>query len=92
MHEREWRIPASTGSFRIADLQAILVGSAEWRPGKVTSTWVDRSTGEPVDGPDGSPYAEPAEEEYPRLWRETPVWVWDRGAQKVVEYKPGELC
>ncbi|MGP4090037.1 hypothetical protein [Streptomyces sp. KR55] len=52
---------------------------------------MDGSTGDPLPGPNGNPYAQPLED-YPRLWRESPVWVWDSQARRVVTYEPGELC
>jgi hypothetical protein len=94
MHEREWRIPAPGGALRITGgLDAILVGNANWRPSKVVTEWVDPDTSEPLEfGPAGNPNAVPVAEGYPRLWRETPVWVWDRATQQVVKYEPGALC
>jgi hypothetical protein len=90
MHEREWRLPLEKGTIHIAGLAAILVGDAAWRPQKVATAWVDGSTGDPLPGPDGNPYAQPLED-YPRLWRETPVWVWDHQTRRVAAYEPGEL-
>jgi hypothetical protein len=56
-----------------------------------SGAWLDSSTGEHLPDPDPSPFAMELED-YPRLWRESPVWVWDRDKRVVVKYKPGELC
>jgi hypothetical protein len=93
MHEREWRIPVRHGWVDLDVLDAILVGDADWRPSKMVTEWMDIDTGLPVEmGPPMIPHAVAVREEYPRLWRETPVWVWDQASQQVVKYKPGELC
>ncbi|MEV6738632.1 hypothetical protein AB0N14_17555 [Streptomyces sp. NPDC051104] len=91
LHEREWRLPIRKGGVGIQSLAAILVGNAEWRPEKVPVGWVDRSTGEPLPGPEANPYAEPVLD-YPSLWRESPIWVWDKETRKLVKYDAGELC
>jgi len=89
LHEREWRVPRRDGTLKIEGVNAILIGDPDWRPTKVeTGEWVDESTGEPVLGPAESPHAVPVLD-YPRLWRETPVWVWRRG--ELHPYGPGEL-
>ncbi|GAA3212365.1 hypothetical protein GCM10020256_11710 [Streptomyces thermocoprophilus] len=92
MHEREWRLPLRSGtSIKINGVAAILVASADWRPRRMPAAWTDGENGDPLAGPGESPFAVPFED-YPRLWRETPVWVWDREAEQVVEYEPGALC
>ncbi|MGW0704182.1 hypothetical protein ACWD0A_33820 [Streptomyces sp. NPDC002867] len=94
MHEREWRLPLPDGrkTLGIGRVTAILVGDPEWRPSLTeTGAWVDRSTGEPLAGPGGNPYAEPLID-LPRLWRESPVWVWDPASRSLVKHTPGELC
>lgn len=91
MHEREWRIPVSTGQLKIGNLAAILVGDPAWRPRTVFSgRWLDQSTSEEVPGPDEYPHAVPVLD-YPRLWLETPVWVWDKAAQALTYHAAGEL-
>lgn len=93
MHEREWRVPAPLGAVRITGLDAILIGRADWRPSKVPTEWVDPDTSQPLEfGPGEHPNAVPVAEDYPRLWRESAVWVWDQGGRQVVKYKAGELC
>lgn len=91
LHEREWRIPRPSGSLKIVGVKAILIGDPEWRPQKVeTGRWQDESTGEEVQGPGDSPHAVPVLD-YPRLWRQTPVWVWDKARQAMTHYATGEL-
>ncbi|MEC3995175.1 hypothetical protein VSR01_17195 [Actinacidiphila sp. DG2A-62] len=93
LHEREWRIPCRSGRYEIGVLDAILVGNAAWRPSKVVTEWVNVDTGLPVEADQAeNPHVVPTREDYPRLWRETPVWAWDRAAGQVVKYEPGELC
>ncbi|MGW5442723.1 hypothetical protein [Streptomyces asiaticus] len=90
MHEREWRLPRPKGYVGIRRVRAVLVGDPDWRPSLV-ETWVDRSTGDPLPGPDVSAHAEPVVD-LPRLWRESPIWVWDPDREAVVKYRPGTLC
>jgi hypothetical protein len=83
MHEREWRIPLPSGWGEIGGLDAILVGNANWRPGKVATEWVDPETSQPLEfGLGENPNAVPVDPQYPRLWRETPVWVWDQSSRQ----------
>ncbi len=91
LHEREWRLPMPQGVAPIGSVQAIIVESADWRPSKVpTGRWQDGHTG--VEGP-GPVSPESVElEDYPRLWRESPVWVWLPDAGDISVYEPGELC
>lgn len=91
MHEREWRLPTESGARGVQNFAAILVGDASWRPSPVEAGWVNASTGEPLPGPDGDPFAEPVMD-LPRLWRETEIWVWDAAKPGVVKYAPGVLC
>ncbi|GAA1111155.1 hypothetical protein [Streptomyces javensis] len=92
MHEREWRLPLTKDAVRISSVRAILVGDPNWRPSPVeTGEWIDRSTGEPAPGPDGSPRVEQVKG-LPRLWRESAIWVWDAGSGAVVKHPPGALC
>ncbi|MGW8985071.1 hypothetical protein ACWGQ9_20695 [Streptomyces parvus] len=91
LHEREWRIPLSTWRGDIESVRAILIGDAEWRPTKVPSgRWVDGTNGLEVVGP-AAPNAIEARE-YPRLWQESNVWVWNREKRDFDKYGPGELC
>jgi hypothetical protein len=91
LHEREWRIPRPTGSLKIISVNAILIGDPAWRPQKVgTGRWVDQDTSQKVEGPDGHPHAVPVLD-YPRLWRETPVWVWDRPTKSMTRHSAGDL-
>jgi hypothetical protein len=93
MHEREWRVPAPQGGVKIGGLAAILVGDANWRPTPVVTEWMDVDTGQPVElGRAENPLAVPTTMDYPRLWRETPVWVWDQNTRQVMKYEPGKLC
>ncbi|WP_151775826.1 hypothetical protein [Streptomyces abyssomicinicus] len=90
LHEQEWRLPMPQGSAAIASVQAILVEDAAWRPSKVpTGRWIDGYTG--VEEPGQTPHAVELED-YPRLWRESAVWVWNAEARNVKKYEPGELC
>ncbi|MFH9819652.1 hypothetical protein [Streptomyces sp. NPDC017230] len=93
MHEREWRLPLSRPetSIKINGVVAILVASADWRPRRMPVGWVNGESGDPLAGHGENPFAMPYED-YPRLWRETPVWVWDQEAERVVAYEPGALC
>ncbi|HEY5835028.1 hypothetical protein [Streptomyces sp.] len=91
MHEREWRLPRSTGDVSLISVRAILVGDINWRPAPVmTGWWVHGSTGDALPGPDASLYAQP-QTELPRLWRESPIWVWNPTSQEVDEHPPGTL-
>ncbi|MEU3708366.1 hypothetical protein AB0E82_39520 [Streptomyces anulatus] len=91
LHEREWRIPSSpTWGGRIDGVMAILIADATWRPTQVpTGRWVDGETGLEVAGPGATNAIEV--HDYPRLWRESRVWVWDREKRNFDEYAPGEL-
>ncbi|MDX3345954.1 hypothetical protein PV708_36280 [Streptomyces sp. ME02-6977A] len=93
MHEREWRLPVSSPaeSVTLPAVTAILVADAGWRPRRRAVAWTDGESGDPLAGSGGNPFAVPFED-YPRLWRETPVWVWDQEAERVVQYEPGALC
>jgi hypothetical protein len=91
MHEREWRLPSSEEGRGIGGLRAILVGDVSWRPTTVVVGWEDGSTGQPLPGPEGNPFAQPVWE-LPRLWRESQVWVWDAGSGQLVKHAPGVLC
>ncbi|MFD8296619.1 hypothetical protein ACFV13_10400 [Streptomyces bauhiniae] len=90
MHEREWRLPRTDGYVSIRSVRAILVGDPTWRPSLVEAAWVDGSTGEPLPGPNGNPFAQPIMD-LPRLWRESEIWVWDAQRQSVNSYPPGAL-
>ncbi|MFF0831612.1 hypothetical protein ACFYWF_01375 [Streptomyces sp. NPDC003344] len=90
LHEREWRVPRPKGRAGLASVTAILIGYADWRPTKVpTGQWVDGLSGEELPGPE-APGAVQLED-YPALWKESPVWVWDSERREVVKYRPGEL-
>jgi hypothetical protein len=84
MHEREWRIPLGSKlqalTLPSGCLQGILVADADWRPAKVPTSQAETGSDEPV-GMD-----------YPPLWRETPIWVWDSKTKGLVKYRSGELC
>lgn len=90
MHEREWRLPSPDGARGIGGLAAILVGDVSWRPSPVVTGWEDGSTGEPLPGPEGNPYAQPVWE-LPRLWRVSQIWVWDAASGSPERYEPGVL-
>ncbi|MFJ9656183.1 hypothetical protein [Streptomyces microflavus] len=71
-------------------MRAILVADAEWRPTMLPmGRWVDGETGLEVAGP-GAPNAVEFHD-YPRLWRESNVWVWNREKRDFDKYGPGEL-
>lgn len=89
MHEREWRVPFPGGEAEVQRVEAILVADAAWRPARVpTGQWVEGSTGIPV--PPLSPEAIELED-YPRLWRDSKIWVWDQQRKDLIKYAPGEL-
>lgn len=91
MHEREWRVPRPMGRAGLTSVTAILIGDPDWRPTKVpTGRWVDGTSGEELPGP-STPGAVELED-YPSLWKDSPVWVWDKVKREVVRYEPGELC
>ncbi|MGW1290550.1 hypothetical protein ACWD4N_44990 [Streptomyces sp. NPDC002586] len=90
MHEREWRLPSSEGARGIGSLVAVLVGDASWRPSPVVTGWEDESTGQPLLGPEGNPFAQPVLE-LPRLWRESQVWVWNAVNGSLLAHAPGVL-
>jgi hypothetical protein len=91
MHEREWRIPRKSGVIRLEGLRAVLLGDASWRPSRVeTEEWINPETGEPCQGPGEAPNARPRED-YPALWRESAIWVWDDKSDTVIKYPPGAL-
>lgn len=76
---------------RIGGVRAILVADASWRPSLVeTDEWIDGATGELCHGSD-RPSAQRSLA-YPRLWRESTIWVWDAKKERVEEYAPGMLC
>ncbi|MFD8671384.1 hypothetical protein ACFV1U_39295 [Streptomyces microflavus] len=90
LHEREWRIPIPAGEIRIEGARAILIADADWRPARVpTGEWIEGDTGLPVPGP-VSPEAIELED-YPRLWRDSSIWVWDQQKKDFDKYGPGEL-
>ncbi|MET8605750.1 hypothetical protein ABZV92_19625 [Streptomyces rubiginosohelvolus] len=79
MHEREWRVPCFKGDgFRLTTLQAILIGDKTWRPSLVERS-APRSPGARV-------------KDFPPLWRESPIWVWDSSSASIVPHPPGSLC
>ncbi|MFM9709062.1 hypothetical protein [Streptomyces galilaeus] len=91
LYEREWRVPLPDGGAGIKGVKAIPIAEAEWRLTRVpTGQWVEGDTGIEVPDP-GNPNAVQFHD-YPRLWRESNVWVWDRRKRDVAKYEPGELC
>ncbi|MEW5542699.1 hypothetical protein AB1339_34260 [Streptomyces cyaneofuscatus] len=81
---------AATWRGDIESVRAILIGDAEWRPTKVPSgRWVDGANGLEVAG-SGAPNVIEAHE-YPRLWQDSNVWVWNREKRDFDKYGPGEL-
>ncbi|WP_188299777.1 hypothetical protein [Streptomyces sp. CBMA156] len=92
MHEREWRIPRSDGLLKIGGCNAILIGDINWRPSLVeTDAQMNIATGDDLDPSDPAEGTQPAMA-LPTLWRQSEVWVWDKAAEAVTKYKPGELC
>ncbi|MFE1909428.1 hypothetical protein ACFW96_38040 [Streptomyces gardneri] len=92
MHEREWRIPRQNGEIRLQGVRAILIGDASWRPSLVdTGEWINAENGEQCQGPGETPLAQPRMD-YPGLWRESAVWVWDSKSEAVIKHAPGTLC
>ncbi|MCC9706026.1 hypothetical protein E4N62_12620 [Streptomyces sp. MNU76] len=90
LHEREWRVPLPDGEIGIKGMKAILIADAQWRPTTVpTGRWVEGDTGIEVPGP-GAPNAVEFHD-YPRLWRESKVWVWDWKKHDFAKYEAGEL-
>ncbi len=91
MHEREWRVPRPKGRAGLASVTAILIGDPDWRPTKVpTGRWADGANGEELPGPNTPGAVEL--EDYPLLWKNSPVWVWDREKREAIKHEPGELC
>ncbi|MFJ2672848.1 hypothetical protein [Streptomyces sp. NPDC087525] len=90
MHEREWRLPLNPGfaGARLDGLAAILVGDPTWRPSLVgAGDWINRATGEPCQ-PGEDPFCEESED-FPKVWQESEIWVWDKNTQQVVRHPPG---
>ncbi|MFD3908957.1 hypothetical protein ACFXOL_14790 [Streptomyces californicus] len=93
MHEREWRVPVRKGGWlgRITQVTAILVADVSWRPTRLaTGRWIDGETGLEVPGPSWPNAIE--FQEYPRLWQESAVWVWNREKNNFDKHEPGTLC
>ncbi|MGW1281373.1 hypothetical protein ACWD4V_31040 [Streptomyces tsukubensis] len=87
MHEREWRIPRENGEIPLNSIRAILIGDASWRPSQIeTDEWVTED-GEICPGPGEVPHAQPRQD-YPALWRESAIWVWDDKSAEVIKYPP----
>ncbi|WP_406156189.1 hypothetical protein OG298_00575 [Streptomyces sp. NBC_01005] len=91
MHEREWRLATKAEAVQLNRLRAILIGDKDWRPSLVdTGEWINGETGEQCQGPAETPAAQPRKD-YPKLWRETEIWVWDAERKTVVKHPPGTL-
>ncbi|GGS80295.1 hypothetical protein GCM10010253_63880 [Streptomyces badius] len=90
LHEREWRVPFASGEAMIKSVMAILIADAEWRPAMEPSgQWVDGETELPLPGPVSPEAVE--QDDYPRLWRDSSIWVWNQQKRDFSKYAPGEL-
>ncbi|MFD5347472.1 hypothetical protein ACFWJY_27870 [Streptomyces anulatus] len=91
MHEREWRIPLAHPGWlgQVSQVNAILVADADWRPKLVPTGRFEDENGLESGDPGASNVVESYD--YPRLWRESNVWVWNPEKKKVDKYGPGEL-
>lgn len=96
MHEREWRVPvfdepkAVTLGVQLTSLRAVLIGDPDWRPSRErTGMWIHMQDGTPCHGC-GDPFCEEIME-WPRLWLESEIWVWDMAARAVTRHPPGTL-
>ncbi|WSQ15063.1 hypothetical protein OG604_49275 [Streptomyces sp. NBC_01231] len=59
-------------------MRAILIGDEKWRPSLVETSKPEK------------PGALPRKD-YPKLWRDSEIWVWDSQNDSVVPHPPGTL-
>lgn len=70
-------------------MDAILIADAEWRPTLVPTGRYEDETGLESGDPGASNVVDSYD--YPQLWRESNVWVWNLKEGDFDKYGPGEL-